>query len=293
MPEIVKVATSRFAIFIFCLFALSSCQKQSSQPPLDGSVAFAENDVAYGSDTAQKMDLYLPAGRNTVSTKVLVMIHGGSWNEGDKDDFRPVADTLRVLLPGYAIFNINYRLSSNGVNTFPIPYNDVKLALQYIKDNAAKYAINPQKMVLGGASAGAQLALLAAYSSTDGSIKAAVDLFGPSDLTWLYNNHPYPLFARAVLVNYLGVTPAQNAGLYADASPVNLVNASSPPTIVFQGTADDVVPQTESDMLVEKLNQFNIVNKYVVYAGEGHGWQGQNLTDTYLQIAAFLNKYVQ
>jgi len=293
MLKAVKVATSRVAVFIFLLFAVSSCQKHSSEPSLDAAVAFSQKDVAYGADTAQRMDIRLPANRSTTATKVLVMIHGGSWNEGDKDDFSAVADTLSVLLPGYAIFNINYRLAVNGVNLFPVPYNDVKLALQFIKDNATKYAINIQKQVLGGASAGGQLALLAAYSSNDGSIKAAVDLFGPVDLTWLYNNHPYPLFAQAVLVNYLGATPTQNAQLYADASPINLVAATTPPTIVFQGTADDVVPKNESDLLVEKLNKFNVVNQYVVYTGEGHGWEGKNLTDTYIKIAAFLNKYVE
>lgn len=293
MTEAVKVATNRLVVFIFLLFAIPSCQKNSSDPAPDAAVASSIKDVSYGGDTAQKMDVYLPAGRSASTTKVLVMIHGGSWNEGDKDDFSAVVDTLAVLLPGYAIFNINYRLSANGVNVFPVPYNDVKLALQYIKDNAAKYAINPQKMVLGGASAGGQLALLAGYSSNDGSVKAVVDLFGPADLTWLYNNHPYPLFAQAVLVNYLGATPTQNAQVYTNASPINLVAATTPPTIVFQGTADDVVPQVESDMLVQKLNNFNVVNQYVIYTGERHGWEGKNLTDTYFKIAGFLNKYVE
>jgi len=292
MLKIISTTINRGAVFIFLLIIAASCQKNTSEPALDVTVAAAIKDAAYGNDTAQKMDIYLPANRSASATKVLVMIHGGSWNEGDKDDFSYIADTLGVLLPGYAIFNINYRLSANGVNIFPVPYNDVKLAIQFIKDHAAKYAVNSQKIVVGGASAGGELALLAAYSSNDGTIKAAVDLFGPADLTWLYNNHPFPLFAQAVLVNYLGVTPAQNAQVYKDASPINMVTAATPPTIVFQGTADDVVPQAESDMLVDKLNQFNVVNQYIIYPGEGHGWDGKNLTDTYLKIAAFLNKNV-
>jgi acetyl esterase/lipase len=292
IPKTANFIKIAFAVFLLCFVA--SCKKDGSPPEtLDASKQQTVKNVMYGTDTAEKMDVYLPAGRSTSSTKIFVILHGGSWSEGDKADFNDVVDTLQILLPGYAIFNMNYRLAVNGKNVFPAALNDVGLALQYISNNAAKYAVDTQKLVLGGASAGAHLAMLQAYSTTNANLKAVVDLFGPADLTWLYNNHPFPQFARPILENFLGVTLAQNAALYAQASPINFVSASSAPTIIFHGNLDDVVPIEESEQLQAKLNSFNVPNSLIVYNGEGHGWAGANLTDTYLKIVAFLNQHVE
>ncbi|HWB24453.1 MAG TPA: alpha/beta hydrolase [Chitinophagaceae bacterium] len=276
------------------LFFAASCKKESSAPvTLDASKQQTVTNVMYGTDTAEKMDVYLPAGRSTATTKILVLVHPGSWAEGDKADFDSAVDTLQILLPGYAIFNINYRLAANGKNVYPAALNDVELALQFISNNAAAYAVDTAKIVLGGASAGAHLAMLETYSKNASNVKAVVDLFGPTDLTWLYTNHPFPQFAQPVLQNFLGVSLQQNSALYAEASPINYVSAASPPTIIFHGTLDDVVPIEESQQLKAKLDSFNVTNTMIVYSNEGHGWMGSHLTDTYLKIAAFLNQYVQ
>lgn len=281
--------------FLLLVVAFAASCKKTGTSPAAYNTAVQTNikDVAYGADTSQKMDVYLPAGRSASSTKILVMVHGGSWNEGDKTDFDAAVDTLQVLLPGYAIFNINYRLSANGKNLFPAAVNDVGLAIQFINKQAAAYSVDTQKLVLGGASAGAHLALLQAYSKPGGNLKAAIDLFGPVDLTWLYNNHPFPQFAQAVLVNFLGVPLSQDPALYATASPVTYITAKTCPTIIFQGTADDVVPAQESEDLKKKLDAVNVPNKLIEYPSEGHGWTGAPLTDTYIQIANFLKQYVE
>src|SRR5436190_20202373 len=88
------------------IVTLASCKKEDA-------VLAAQNqaNVAYGTDAAQKMDIYLPAGRSGSSTKVIILIHGGGWSTGDKADFNSYVDTLKRRLPGYAIFNINYRLA--------------------------------------------------------------------------------------------------------------------------------------------------------------------------------------
>src|SRR5947209_1554027 len=68
------------------------------------------HDVSYGNDSAQRMDIYLPAGRSADSNKILVLIHGGGWNSGSKADFISYIDSFRKRMPDYAIFSLTYRL---------------------------------------------------------------------------------------------------------------------------------------------------------------------------------------
>jgi acetyl esterase/lipase len=113
------------------IFLLTSCQKENDTGPITLTEQTQLN-VAYGTDAAQKMDVYLPASRTVSNTKVIIVIHGGGWNQGDKSDFTAYVDTLKHRLPGYAIFNINYRLSTGVINLFPTQENDTKAALEFI-----------------------------------------------------------------------------------------------------------------------------------------------------------------
>ena len=107
-------------ILLFTLVIIvSSCQKSSTG---GGSVPVAASTLlnySYGADPLQKMDIYLPEGRSTATTKLLIMVHGGAWTQGDKSEFTPYVDTLKRRLPGYAIIKINYRLATGTINFFP------------------------------------------------------------------------------------------------------------------------------------------------------------------------------
>lgn len=271
----------------------SSCNKGlgDAEPVTPQQVTM---NVPYGTDAAQKMDVYLPAERTNANTKVLVFIHGGSWSGGDKTEFSEAIDSIRPKLADYAMFNINYRLSGNNNNHYPTQMNDIQQAIDFIKSKSAEYMINPDKIGLIGASAGGHLALLQAYKfNTDGKIKAVIDLFGPTNLTDLYNNHPIPQASRPVLVNFLGATPVANATLYQQASPVNFVTAQSVPTQIFHGSLDIINPISQSLELKAKLEAANVKVEMVTYTGEGHGWLGANLTDTYKKTVAFILQNVQ
>ena len=95
----------------------TSCQKDIAVGPVPVS-ATTQMNVSYGTEALHKMDVYLPAGRSTSTTKVLILIHGGAWNQGDKSEFTSYVDTLKKRLPDYAIFNINYRLATGTSNFF-------------------------------------------------------------------------------------------------------------------------------------------------------------------------------
>jgi acetyl esterase/lipase len=270
-----------------------SCKKDTSSgntapPPVAEKT---ELNVAYGTDAAQKMDIYLPAGRSTATTKVIILIHGGGWTQGDKADFTTYVDTLKKRIPGYAIFNINYRLATGSANFFPTQENDVKAAIEFIYGKRNEYLIS-DKFVLLGASAGGHLSLLHAYKyNTPVKIKAVVDFFGPTDLVDMYNNPPNPLIP-ILLLQVTGGIPSTLPTMYQQSGPINYVTAQSPPTIILHGGVDVVVSYTQSVLLKNKLQSFGVVNQYVFYPTENHGWTGANLTDSFDKITAFLNTNV-
>lgn len=276
-----------FLTALFFLLIFSSCQKSKS-----GDEVLMQKDISnvfYGSDSAQKIDVYLPAGRDTANTKVILFIHGGSWSGGDKNEFDAAIVAIRTQLSGYALFNMNYRLAQSDATRFPAQLDDVQSAINFIKGKANEYKINVNKIGLVGASAGAHLALLEAYkNNADKKIKAVVDLFGPADLTDLYKNHPIPEQARPVLVNFLGTTPALNPDTYIQASPINFINSETVPTKIFHGTYDIVVPIAQSNALKAKLEANSVKVEMTVYEGEGHGWTGNNLLDTYQKTIDFI-----
>jgi acetyl esterase/lipase len=271
-----------------------SCQKPNSALSNKELPQKDMMDVSYGTNASQVMDVYLPAGRDTANTKVLLFIHGGSWSGGDKSDFDSAIASIRKSLTDYAIFNISYRLAANGLNRFPAQMEDIQSDINFIESNAGNYKINTSKVVLIGASAGAHLALLQAYkNNSNGKVKAVIDLFGPTDLTSLYNNHPIPAASQPVLVNFLGATPVTNAALYQQASPINFINTQTVPTLIFHGEADYIVPISQSSTLKTKLEAAGVKVSMITYPVEGHGWYGASLADTIEKTIAFIKQNVK
>ncbi|MFI5129785.1 MAG: prolyl oligopeptidase family serine peptidase [Chitinophagales bacterium] len=270
------------------LILIMSCQKETDEGNINNTVPEQTYlNVAYGADARQKMDVYLPAGRSTPTTKAIILIHGGAWSTGDKTDFTAYVDTLRKRQPDYAIFNINYRLASAAANIFPTQENDVKAAFDFVVSKTNEYKI-AQKIVLLGASAGAHLALLQGYKNTlPVKAKAIIDFFGPADMVDFYT-HPSDASFLPILQTLLGGTPTSNPTMYQQSGPINFVNAQSPPTIIFQGGVDPLVPVSQSAALNAKLQTMGVVHQYVLYPIEGHGWIGPNLTHSFNAIQAFL-----
>ena len=273
------------------ILLFTSCQRE--QPSTD-TTDYKEqtlNNISYGTDARQNMDIYLPANRSTTSTNVIILIHGGAWIEGDKNDFAGYLTTLKQRLPGYAIFNINYRLAINNQNPFPAQEMDIKKAIEFINNKTAEYAVS-KNFALLGASAGAHLALLQAYKyESPVKIKAVVDFFGPTDLIALYNISPNPLI-KPLLESITGGTPVTRADVYEQASPIKFVTTQAPPTLILQGGMDPVVDASQSVLLKDKLQQLGVTHQYVFYPMEGHGWTGANLTDSFEKIEAFLKAHM-
>ena len=283
---------NKIIIGIILFGTIVSCKKNMDVSVSNSVMTKTIINSAYGSDSLQKMDIYLPAGRTTTTTKVIVMIHGGAWSSGDKTDLSQYVDTFKRRLPDYAIFNLNYRLAVNSNTVFPAQENDIKDAVQYIIDQSSSYLIS-NKIVIMGVSAGAHLGLLEAYKNMNLlKAKAVVSFFGPTDLIDMYNNPANPYIPLG-LQQVIGATPIQDSLLYASSSPINYVNGSTPPTLILQGGLDNLVRPSQAVALQNKLNVNSVANQYVFYPNEGHGWFGATLSDSFDKLQAFLNLHVQ
>jgi acetyl esterase/lipase len=281
----------RNTIVIAIFTLLVSCKKEteSSVPSLSAETL---NNQAYGADAAQKMDIYLPAGRSPDSTKLIVMIHGGAWVTGDKTDFASFIAILQQRLPSYAIANINYKLATNTSNHFPSQENDMKAAINYLFEHSAGYAIS-QKIVLLGASSGAHLATLQAYKYATPKVSAVVDFFGPVDMVDLYNSTTIP-FNRSLIEALMSGTPTTNPLLYQQSSPLNFVTAQSPPTIILHGDKDEIVPVAQSIALRDKLQSLGVTNQLFIYPNLGHDiWPDPIMTDAFNKTEAFIRSNVK
>ena len=282
---------SKNIILIFFILFLYACRTENIEIDTPQKEV-SQSNVSYGTDPKQAMDLYLPAGRKASETPFLVLIHGGGWTSGDRSDFKSIVDTIKTRLPGYAVFNISYRLAANGQNLFPTQENDVKAALNFIFSNLTEYKIS-DRFALIGASAGGHLALLNAYKeSATRKAKAVVSFFGPTDLVQFYNNPP-SLLVPLVLQSVTGFTPANNLSLYQSSSPTTYAVQGSSPTLLIHGGADLVVPPSQSVLLKDKLSSLNVPHQYVFYPNGGHGdWDAATYKDAFNQLQAFLLKHM-
>lgn len=280
----------RFLSIILSLsISFASCKKgngdNAEQPP-----ARTYMDLAYGTDAEQKMDLYLPTGRSSNETPIMVLIHGGAWYEGDKSDFDVYVTELKERLPHFAIANINYRLADENSNHFPTQETDVQAALSFLLQNSTTYGYSNQ-VALIGASAGGHLALLHAYKYDD-PVEAVISFFGPTDLKKMYEQPLNPLIPL-LLAELIGGTPADNPSAYEASSPVFFQNTLSPPTMLLHGTADPLVPVSQSTALRDSLVNSGVPVEYVEYAGAGHGWAGSTLDHSFDRIAEFLSQHME
>lgn len=248
-----------FAPVIF----LTSCGEEE----IPASKELKYTNLSYGSDPMQTYDIYLPEGRNH-DTKLLIFVHGGGWSAGDKADFTAILATLEDN--GFAIANINYRLANVlGGIIHPTPANDVRLAVDHLLSKANEYKISSEKFVLAGHSAGGHLALYTSLVlNSDNAVKGAISLAGPTDLEDTYYQSIPEL--SLLLWNYVGLLITDNPALYAEASPVNHVTASSVPVLLQYGELDVTVPFSNGTSMQAACEAAGAEHTFIGYPLYGH-----------------------
>ncbi|MGB7414392.1 MAG: alpha/beta hydrolase [Thermosynechococcaceae cyanobacterium] len=181
----------------------------------------------------------------------IVAIYGGAWRRGS-----PLANlefNRYIAAQGYVVWAVDYRHAPK--HRFPEQLQDIQTALAFLQNHAAEYDTDPQRLVLMGRSAGAHLAMLAAYSTPQLAIRGVVNYYGPVDLTegYLYPPVPDPINSRAVLTDFLGGSPNQLAEQYRQASPITYVTQPLPPTLLIYGRRDHIVQAKYGKQLYQAL----------------------------------------
>ena len=243
-------------------------------------------DVSYGADPEQVYDIYLPATRNE-STNILILVHGGGWTSGDKSDMNDFKNFLLDQFPDIAIVNMNYRLADSTNPPYPMQTDDITRLVEELGAKKTAYQIGTE-LGFVGISAGGHLSLLWSYAldATD-QVNMVCSIVGPTNLLdEAYQNTDDKELAQLVSQFDLG------EALLREASPLFQVTDESPPTILFYGGADPLVPVSQGVDLDAKLTELGLEHEFTLYESEGHGWVGLNLLDTSLKLRIFIEKHL-
>jgi acetyl esterase/lipase len=247
---------------------------QQPYPTGGNSVAVIWN-VPYvsGGGPQQQLDLYVPTERK--NEPLIVYVHGGGWEHGDKmgDSWNP--DNLQLLWDGYAMASINYRLAGPAA-IWPAQIQDCKAALRWLRAHAEQYGYDPNRIGVIGESAGGHLVAMLGATNGDktfdvgenlnasSDVACVVDLFGVSDFTL-----PMPALVTNLKALF-GGSPSERPELARSASPVHYVHAGQPPMLVVHGTADKLVPYLQAEVLVEAMEKAGAPFYFHTVVGGGH-----------------------
>jgi acetyl esterase/lipase len=204
------------------------------------------------------VDVYRPSRMSSQLFPVLVQLYGGAWQRGEPADDSRFAEYFAAR--GHAVFAIDYRHAPRW--KWPAQLDDVRTALAWVGAHATKYGADPKRVVLVGRSAGAQLALMAGYTTSELPIAGVVYFYCPTNLAegWRTPPRPDPLPVRPTLGAYLGGTPDDVPGAYRDASPVLHVTPAVPPTLLLYGTRDHIVEARFGRELHDRLREVGVTS---------------------------------
>ncbi len=273
------------SVLILGAFLMAACS--TTKPPVVPNTTI-ERNLVWEASLNLKTDVYKP---NTAGLHpAVLMVHGGGWWAGDRSDLDGMAQQLAAR--GMVAITIDYRLVGQpnvGPNE---PVTDVIAALNFLKSKAALLDVDTSRLAVLGNSAGGHLSAIAATEAGN-DLKAAVILWGPSDLT-LPISSLSPEGAKLIGA-YLG--GLQDTAALQRLSPLWRVKASvakqdvATNWLLIHGSADALVPVAQSRAMKDQLSKQGIAAEYLELAGQGHNPQSpeaQNLVMT--TVYAFLEK---
>lgn len=250
----------------------------------------------------QTLDLYLPASRNEKPLPLVVFIHGGGWKAGNKA--AGSAHLTRLVQSGqFAGASIAYRLSTEA--KWPAQIHDCKAAIRWLKSNAQRLNLDPERIAVWGSSAGGHLAsligtsgdvpelegTLGSHLKTNSQVRCVINFYGPQNFQSMVlqessvdrNTKDYP---EALL---LGGRVQDLPEVARAASPVSYASPGDPPFLTAQGTKDPLVPRAQARELHDALKKAGVESVLVEMIDAGHGFRSPELD---ARIDLFLGKHL-
>jgi acetyl esterase/lipase len=257
-----------------------------------------EKDIEY-SNVGQRvaMDIVRPSDSGAHPT--VLLIHGGGFRGGNRESYLATAHKLAER--GYVAATASYRLAPR--HQFPAAVEDVKAAVRFLRANAAKYGIDPERIGAMGGSAGGHLVLMlgltAGVPEFEGSgpnrqfssrVQCVVDYYGPTDFTQSYSKS---VDAADVLPQWLGGDLDHNRAIHQRSSPLNWVTPNAAPILAIHGTQDTYVAYEQSLWLMERLIAAGVPAELESIPGAGHGFKGADAERADARAFAYFDKYLK
>jgi acetyl esterase/lipase len=279
------------------LFGLVSPARAQDKPKR--AEVKVEKDIVFGKagEDELHLDVYKLADQKETLPGVLV-IYGGAWRSGNKEIMRIFCE--QFCRAGYVVVASQYRLCPK--HKFPAQVEDVKAAVRWMRANAKKLDLDPDRIGAMGASAGGHLSLmLGLMNPEDGmegtagnpeqssKVQAVVNYFGPAKFTM----RDWDPKDERLLVDFLGGKLDEVPDLYEKVSPTTYIDSSDPPVITFHGTQDPLVPYSQAPLLHSMLREKGVVSQLELVKGAGHGWWGADLQKTQRLAIEFLDKHLK
>jgi acetyl esterase/lipase len=280
-----------------CL-TFSAC---AQTPPPPGFIALRDLDYAGQGNSRQKLDLYLPEKPNDKPLPLIVYIHGGGWEGGDKSDTGLLFELIKG--GGYAGASIGYRFTDQG--PMPVQIHDVKAALRWLKAHAKDHGIDADKIGLTGISAGGHLVSLLGTSSgvkeLDGSVGTAGELpkitcvanfCGPANFLTFSGKGSIIVGDKpgSALFKLFGGPMSQHPVEAKAASPVTYVSKDDPPFLHIHGTADNLVPYAQAEEFDAALEKVGVSSTLLTGKDAPHVFFSADLLS---KMRVFFDKHLQ
>ncbi|MCL2366385.1 MAG: alpha/beta hydrolase [Oscillospiraceae bacterium] len=263
----------------------------------------------YGENPMQAVDIYLP-NEGTGPFPIVFYIHGGGWQHGRKNDVQ-VVPFMPGVHRGYAVVSIGYRLVPEV--RYPDNMFDIKAALRWIAENADSYMLDASKTALCGSSAGAHLAMMAAFTQGQvafGDISGApfcnilclVEQFGPTDFAKIHAHYDESGYARihvpgtpSSIDAMLGARAESIPNLLRFYNPIDCVHPHVPPILLQHGRHDPMIPYQQAIELCNKVNALSGVEKAELDISEEflHADPGYAAPESVNRIFDFIDKHLK
>lgn len=305
------------AVFIFVVMLFSAAKRRGATQAMAGAAAVLpsnvslEEGIVFGKGGTQTLKLDMTRPKTNPQKlgpfPALVFVHGGGWQAGNRGMFR--SQMSHYSQAGIVCVTVDYRLAPK--HKFPAQIEDVKCAVRWLRANAKKYNIDPNRIGAVGASAGAHLVALLGTTAQDklhegnggnpeqsSAVCAVIGLAGPYDLSVGYQNsvkqNPSEGTAvRSLLEEFLGGKPEQVPSQYRDASPVNFVKKGAPPFLLVHGTADSLVPIEQAETFEKKLKASGVEVEFLRVEGGTHSDFGKDPAKVLERVNSFLRQYLK